>query len=155
MTIVRYGMQEALRRKVFLVVLLLTALFLVLYWLVAHFTFRDLASISPPRDAHVDTRTFAGAFLFGLAMFATLFLGVVLAVFLTLGAVSGDAERGLLQPLVVRPIGRGQLLVSLAESHRGPTKLDHCFTGSSATSAAGLGYVSARRPFGSTRATRT
>ena len=61
---------------------------------------------------HVDTRTFAGAFLVGLAMFATLFLGVVLAVFLTLGVVSGDAERGLLQPLVVRPIGRSTLLLS-------------------------------------------
>jgi ABC-type transport system involved in multi-copper enzyme maturation permease subunit len=48
----------------------------------------------------------------GLAMFATLFLGVVLAVFLTLGVVSGDAERGLLQPLVVRPIGRAQLLAA-------------------------------------------
>jgi len=45
-------------------------------------------------------------------MFATLFLGVVLAVFLTLGAVSGDAERGLLQPLVVRPIGRSTFLFS-------------------------------------------
>ena len=42
--------------------------------------------------------------MFGLAMFSTLFLGVVLAVFLTLGAVRGDAERGLLQPLVVRPV---------------------------------------------------
>jgi ABC-type transport system involved in multi-copper enzyme maturation permease subunit len=60
----------------------------------------------------VDTRTFAGAFLLGLAMFATLFLGVVLAVFLTLGVVSGDAERGLLQPLVVRPVGRSTLLLS-------------------------------------------
>jgi Cu-processing system permease protein len=36
---------------------------------------------------------------------------VVLAVFLTLGAVRGDAERGLLQPLVVRPVGRNVLLV--------------------------------------------
>ena len=48
--------------------------------------------------------------MFGLAMFATLFLGVVLAVFLTLGVVRGDAERGLLQPLVVRPLGRSTLL---------------------------------------------
>ena len=39
-------------------------------------------------------------------MFATLFLGTVLAVFLTLGAVRGDAERGLLQPLLVRPVSR-------------------------------------------------
>ena len=43
-------------------------------------------------------------------MFGTLFLGTVLAVFLTLGVVRGDAERGLLQPLVVRPIGRSTLL---------------------------------------------
>jgi len=35
----------------------------------------------------------------------------VLAVFLTLGAVRGDAERGLLQPLVVRPLGRTSLLI--------------------------------------------
>ena len=96
----------------FLVVLVLTALFLFLFWVANHFVFRDLSSISPPPDVAVDTRTFAGAFLVGLAMFATLFLGVVLAVFLSMGVVSGDAERGLLQPLVVRPVGRSTLLLS-------------------------------------------
>jgi ABC-type transport system involved in multi-copper enzyme maturation permease subunit len=45
-------------------------------------------------------------------MFATLFLGVVLATFLTLGVVRGDAERGLLQPLIVRPLGRSTLLAA-------------------------------------------
>ena len=44
-------------------------------------------------------------------MFGTLFLGTVLAVFLTLGAVRGDAERGLLQPLLVRPVSRRTLLL--------------------------------------------
>jgi Cu-processing system permease protein len=107
-----YGFREALRRKVFAVVLVLTVGFLFLFWLANHFVFGDLQSIQPPPDVHVDTRTFAGAFLIGLAMFATLFLGVVLAVFLTLGVVSGDAERGLLQPLVVRPVGRSTLLLS-------------------------------------------
>jgi len=42
----------------------------------------------------------------------TLFLGTVLAVFVTLNAVRGDAERGLLQPLVVRPVGRTTLLLA-------------------------------------------
>jgi ABC-2 type transport system permease protein len=110
--IVEYGFREAVRRKVFAVVLLLTALFLFLFWLANHYVFGELSNITPPSDVHVDTRTFAGSFMFGLAMFATLFLGVVLAVFLTLGVVSGDAERGLLQPLVVRPIGRSTLLLS-------------------------------------------
>jgi Cu-processing system permease protein len=106
--IVGYGLREALRRKVFAVVLLLTVAFLGLFWLANHYVFRDVESIQPP--VGIDARTFAGAFMVGLAMFATLFLGVVLAVFLTLGAVGGDAERGLLQPLVVRPLGRTTLL---------------------------------------------
>jgi ABC-2 type transport system permease protein len=110
--IVQYALREALRRKVFAVVLLLTVLFLGLFWLATHFVHGELDEITPPSDVLVDSRTFAGAFLLGLAMFATLFLGVVLAVFLTLGVVSGDAERGLLQPLVVRPIGRSTLLLS-------------------------------------------
>ncbi len=112
LTLAGYGFREALRRKVFAVVLVLTAVFLVLFWLAVRFVFHRLSSISPPADFAVDKRTFAGAFLLGLAMFATLFLGVVLAVFLTLGVVSGDAERGLLQPLVVRPVGRATLLLS-------------------------------------------
>ena len=58
----------------------------------------------------VDDQVLTGSTLLGLAMFTTLFLGCVLAVFLTLGAVRGDAERGLLQPLVVRPLGRTALL---------------------------------------------
>jgi ABC-2 type transport system permease protein len=108
--VVGYALREALRRRVFLVVLLLTALFLGLYGLANYYVFRDVATIQVPEDVPVDSRTFAGAFVDGLAMFATLFLGVVLAVFLTLGAVEGDAERGLLQPLVVRPLGRGSFV---------------------------------------------
>jgi Cu-processing system permease protein len=108
--VVGYALREAVRRRVFLVVLLLTALFLGLYGTANYYVFRDVASIQVPQGAHVDPRTFAGAFTFGMAMFATLFLGVVLAVFLTLGAVGGDAERGLLQPLVVRPLGRASLI---------------------------------------------
>jgi ABC-type transport system involved in multi-copper enzyme maturation permease subunit len=112
LTIAGYGFREAVRRKVFVVVVVLTAVFLVLFWLANHYVFTRLETIALPAGVHVDKRTFAGAFLLGLAMFATLFLGVVLAVFLTLGVVSGDAERGLLQPLVVRPVGRTTLLLS-------------------------------------------
>jgi ABC-type transport system involved in multi-copper enzyme maturation permease subunit len=110
--VAEYGFREAVRRKVFAVVVLLTAVFLFLFWLANHYVFREVANITPPADVNVDSRTFAGAFLMGLAMFATLFLGIVLAVFLTLGVVTGDAERGLLQPLVVRPVGRTTLLLS-------------------------------------------
>src|SRR5260221_11319571 len=101
--IAEYGFREAVRRKVFAVVLVLTALFLFLFWLANHFVFRELATISPPRDVHVDSRTFAAAFLVGLAMFATLFLGVLLAAFLTIRLVPGAPHARRAPPLVLAP----------------------------------------------------
>jgi ABC-type transport system involved in multi-copper enzyme maturation permease subunit len=104
-----YALQEAIRRRVFTVVLALTAVFVALYALAVWQVFRRLADIQPPLG--IEPRPFAGATIFGLSMFATMFLGVVLGVFLTLGVVRGDAERGLLQPLLVRPLSRTQLLL--------------------------------------------
>ena len=47
-------------------------------------------------EVGVDPEPVVGAQVVGLAMFAILFLGTILVVFLTLGVVRGDAERGLL-----------------------------------------------------------
>jgi Cu-processing system permease protein len=103
-----YALQEALRRRIFHVVLVLTLLYLGLYWLGADTAFEEVAEFD--EGLPVEEHELAGGTLFGLSMFGTLFLGAVLAAFLTLGVVRGDAERGLLQPLVVRPVGRGALL---------------------------------------------
>jgi ABC-type transport system involved in multi-copper enzyme maturation permease subunit len=110
-TIVGYALRESLRRRVFLVVLVLTVGFLVLYAVGAHFAFRDARNFVGDQQV-LDPTAFTGATIFGLALFAILFLGAVLAVFLTLGVVRGDAESGLLQPLIVRPMGRATMLVS-------------------------------------------
>jgi ABC-type transport system involved in multi-copper enzyme maturation permease subunit len=109
MIVARYALREAVRRRVILVVLLLTVCFLALYGLGCAVTFDQVNSLAA--DDQIDDRVLAGSTLLGLSMFTTLFLGAVLAVFLTLGAVRGDAERGLLQPLVVRPVGRTSLLL--------------------------------------------
>jgi Cu-processing system permease protein len=109
-TIAGHALREAVRRRVLLVVALLTAAFLGLYALAAFEVFESLERESDAGIIPIDERALAGGTLLGLAMFVVLFLGVVLAVFLTLGAVRGDAERGLLQPLVVRPVGRTTLL---------------------------------------------
>jgi Cu-processing system permease protein len=104
-----YALQEALRRRIFHVVLVLTAVYLGLYWLGAETAFDEVSELEG--GLPVDDHELTGGTLFGLSMFGTLFLGAVLAAFLTLGVVRGDAERGLLQPLVVRPVGRSSLLV--------------------------------------------
>ena len=112
LVIVGYALRESLRRRVFLVVLILTMGFLALYGVGAYFAFRDVNSFAPPDETVLDPTAFTGATVFGLAMFAILFLGSVVAIFLTLGVVRGDAEAGLLQPIVVRPIGRRTIVLA-------------------------------------------
>jgi Cu-processing system permease protein len=110
--VARYALQESLRRRVFVVVLIITAGFLTLYGFGVDQTMQEIEGrFSENQFRLEDRRLVAGATLVGLSMFATLFLGTVLAIFLTLGAVRGDADRGLLQPIIVRPVGRGELLV--------------------------------------------
>lgn len=111
-TVVTYAFAESLRRRVVLVVVALTVAFLVLYALGVHFAFQEVERSGLVFDELVEERALVGGTLLGLAMFAVLFLGAVLVVFLTNGVVRGDAESGLLQPLVVRPLGRGTMLVA-------------------------------------------
>lgn len=114
-TIARYALRESLRRKVLPVVGTLTLGFVVLYALGAHFAFEEVRQSGGPGSTFgpdIDDRALAGATLLGLAMFATLFLGAILATFLTLGVVRGDAESGLLQPLVARPVSRTTVMIA-------------------------------------------
>ena len=107
-----FALRESLRRRVFIVVALLTVGFLALYGLGVWQIAKDADEIGGVDSGNgVESRTLAGATLLGLSMFATLFLGAILAVFLTLNAVRGDAERGLLQPMVVRPLPRAYVLL--------------------------------------------
>jgi ABC-type transport system involved in multi-copper enzyme maturation permease subunit len=108
--VARHALQEALRRRVLLVVLVLTLVFGGLYAWGCSALFDDLDGFSDGENG-LDAQALAGSTIVGLAMFGGLFLGVVLATFLTAGAVRGDAERGLLQPLVVRPLSRAEYLV--------------------------------------------
>jgi ABC-type transport system involved in multi-copper enzyme maturation permease subunit len=106
-----YAVREGVRRRVFVVVLILTAVFLGLYgWGVSAVV--DEVRVAGPAGNLVEVDVVAAATLLGLSMFGTLVLGAVLAAFLTLGVVRGDAERGLLQPLVVRPVGRATVILA-------------------------------------------
>ena len=116
MIVAGYAMRESVRRRVFPVVLVLTVAFLGLYGFGVYKAYQSIDPNSTEsigngaENALVDTQVLFSATLFGLSIFAVLFLGTVLAIFLTHAVVRGDAERGLLQPLVVRPVGRAALL---------------------------------------------
>jgi ABC-type transport system involved in multi-copper enzyme maturation permease subunit len=111
LTIAVFSLRESLRRRVFTVVGLLTIAFLALYGLGTRQAFQAAEDNFAFNTGGVDGTIVAGATLLGLACFGTLFLGAILAVFLTLGAVRGDAERGLLQPVLVREVSRSAYLL--------------------------------------------
>lgn len=109
--IARYALAEALRRRVFTIIVALTGLFLVLYGFGSYAAFDELGGESIVGAELVEERALTGGTLVGLGMFVILFLGVVLGVFMTVSTIRGDAERGLLGPLAVRPIGRDAILL--------------------------------------------
>lgn len=112
--IARHVVQESIRRRVFVVVLVLTLLFLGLFTVASAKAFAAPAPLGFGNGGPVTPDgliSLTTVFLLGLGVFGSLFLATVLGVFLTIGSIRGDAERGLLQPLVVRPLGRRQFLL--------------------------------------------
>lgn len=111
--IVGHALRETVRRRVLLVVGVLTVAFLVLYALGTSFAFEETSEFGGGGLTDgLDDKALTGATLEGLAMFATLFLGAILATFLTMGVVRGDAETGMLQPLIARPAARSTILIA-------------------------------------------
>jgi Cu-processing system permease protein len=109
--IARYSIAEAIRRRVFTIIVLLTALFLGLYALGSFAIFDELEDRGLTGGELIEDTALTGGTLTGLGMFVGFFLAVVLGVFMTTSTVRGDAERGTLQPLVVRPLGRRAVLL--------------------------------------------
>jgi len=113
LVVARMALQEAIRRRVLAVVGVLTAMSGALYIVGCLLIRRNLIS-NGGFQVNGQIKPLVPSTLLGLASFATLFLGSVLAVFLTASAVRGDADRGLVQPLVVRPLGRSTYLAGRA-----------------------------------------
>ena len=85
--VVGFAFAESLRRRVFAVVIVLTLVFLALFGIGVKIAFDAVGDEGLLGSRLVDERALVGSTVFGLAMFATLFLGAVLSVFLTVGVV--------------------------------------------------------------------
>ncbi|MGI8407098.1 MAG: ABC transporter permease [Actinomycetota bacterium] len=109
--VARHTWTECIRRRIFVIVPVATVAFLGLFALGNHYAFKSVASNNALGRGMVETNVFAGATLLGLSMFVSLFLASALAIFLTFAAVRGDAEQGVLQQVVVRPVARSGLLL--------------------------------------------
>jgi len=114
-TILQASLREHTRRRTAQVALVLGALFVLLYAIGCHFVWADVSrALRPGRGDRpaVDARRLGPATLFGWAFFGTGFLAAVAAPFLAAGGIRGDAERGLLQHVLVRPVARHTVLLA-------------------------------------------
>lgn len=106
------ALAELRHRRSLVVVTVLTAVFLGLYgWGV----FEILPGLQEQVGgggglAASESRRGVGFVLLGIAVFATFSLASVLAVFTTMSTVKGEAEQGLLQGMLVRPVARSAIV---------------------------------------------
>lgn len=104
-------LSELRHRRSLAVVTVITIGFLALYGWGASEILGDLdpgdTGLNLPPE---ETARGAGYLLLGVGVFATFSLASVLAVFTTMNTVRGEAEQGLLQPLLVRPVSRSAVV---------------------------------------------
>jgi Cu-processing system permease protein len=108
--IAKHNLRECARRRVFLLIPIATVGFLGLFALGTHFAFVSARSDNFG-NVPIDRTILTGATLVGLSMFVTLFMASSLGIFLTFATVRGDAEQGILQAFVVRPVARSGLVL--------------------------------------------
>jgi Cu-processing system permease protein len=115
--------REGIRRRMILVGLVLTVAFVALYGTGTHFAFREFDAMQ--HSTYVDQesgiadvldptfiRNLAAYQMLSFGLFISTFLNAMLAVFLSSGMISGDAENGTLQTIITRPVARAQVLVA-------------------------------------------
>lgn len=104
------ALSELRHRRSLLVVTVITIGFLGLYGWGTFEIIGDLDTTLGPDAPPEETARGVGFLLLGIAVFATFSLASVLGVFTTMSTVKGEAEQGLLQPLLVRPISRSAIV---------------------------------------------
>ncbi|HHV71120.1 MAG TPA: ABC transporter permease [Clostridia bacterium] len=103
-TIAKLSVQEMIRKKVFLVTMILTGIFLFVYGLGLHIAFKDGGD-----NLIVKTVIFTQLLSAGLYMAS--FIVAFLVLFTAVGSISTELENGTLQTIVVKPIKRWEIIV--------------------------------------------
>lgn len=108
--IARLTLREAVRRKVLWGLLILSAIFLLLYTLGLVFINSELATSGPVPDRIGGVRTVYN-FLMMSGLYAANFLIVMLAVLISVDTVAGEIGSGTVQSIAVKPLARRDILI--------------------------------------------
>jgi ABC-type transport system involved in multi-copper enzyme maturation permease subunit len=105
-----FTFREAWRKKVVLLVGLLTLAFLILYGSGLHFTVGDITHSTDPATADF-FEMMEVITLFSMGIYLAGFLVSGLAILAAVGSIAGEIENGTLYPLAARPLTRRDLLL--------------------------------------------
>jgi ABC-type transport system involved in multi-copper enzyme maturation permease subunit len=106
-TILKMTWKEMLRKRVMTLSLVMTVVFLIAFWFVARAIGKDTMMGVDPESIEGLLRRFQyGALTLSLGFFFGSFVIAFLSIFSSVAVVAGEAEQGVLQALLPRPIAR-------------------------------------------------
>ncbi|TYP69567.1 ABC transporter permease [Paenibacillus methanolicus] len=106
-TIMTMTWKELLRKRVLVLTLLMTAVFLLAFWFVADtLGYRNMGVFNRSGDIDLIEQFTRGAFILMLGFFFGGFVLAFLAIFSSFSAIAGEAEQGVMQAMLPRPIPR-------------------------------------------------
>jgi ABC-type transport system involved in multi-copper enzyme maturation permease subunit len=99
--------KEMLRKRVMTLSLVMTVIFLIALWFVARAIGSNLNNgMDPASLTNLVQRYGQGAVIISLGFFFGSFVVAFLAIFSSVGVIAGEAEQGIMQALLPRPIAR-------------------------------------------------
>ncbi|MCC6177523.1 MAG: ABC transporter permease [Chloroflexi bacterium] len=112
LTIARFTIQEAVSRRLVLAAFVLSLIFLGLFALGFSFLYGKIAeNTRNASPGSLPPIVAAGTALTVLGLYAVYFLSSFLALFLTVGAISGEIDSGTLHAVLARPIRRADVVL--------------------------------------------
>ena len=111
LTIARFTIQEAISRRLILAGVLISLAFVGLYALGFAFLYGKALEDAAARPNATVLVVFAAAVQTVLGLYAVNFLASFLALFLSVGAISGEIDSGTLHAVLARPIHRAEYVV--------------------------------------------
>lgn len=110
-TIVRLTFREAYRKKIFLLTLLLSLAFLILYGLGFHYVAQDLNRMKAHGGQQLVVQQLLGNQLLGAGYYFASFLMALLSLLVSVGSIASEIENGLLHAIVSKPIKRRDIVL--------------------------------------------
>jgi Cu-processing system permease protein len=114
-TIARITLREALRKKLFLVAVLLVIIYLLLFGTGLYFAGRDIEPVNRAGSQYMQFMIHAQLSTMGLYLAS--FIMAFLAIFSAIGTISTEIENGILQAILPRPIRRTEIFLGKFIGH--------------------------------------